>query len=688
MKKITKCDVVIPVYNAPEYVKLCVYALLKNTDEKVLGKVYLINDNSNDLTTNLLNNLEKKYKNKLEIITNHENQGFIKNVNKGFQISKSDAVLLLNTDCLIGKNTIEKLMEHINKNPKIGLICPVSSNAANLTLPIFPGFSYMMMDQLLEKKFKGKNFDACTVVGNCLMITKECIEKTGYFDEIYGMGYCDETDYQFKAMKQGFEAKVAIDTYVFHKAEMSFKTTNIQREERLKHNLDIFWSRWKQDYDELMEKYQKNDPIKYINEHLTREDKQINHDATFVLPLASNTSGGVRVIVDIINYLSINNRNIGMLSLHPSTYNEIELFNPLYPEDIKNLKTKLVIGTIFESMFFTKKLAEKINAKTVYFSQGYEFVFENGKRYEEVELSFKMADYILTVSNYLTNTYQDLFGIKSTPIVNGIDTDLLLTEKKNQSVKNIMMVLRNEPRKADYMLLDILKHLTVKCNNININVVINSKEIKLPINNNKTINVNTYYGPLTRPQIFEILKNSDLLIDTSLSEGFGLMPLEAMAFGVVPVISNSFGLNGIVKNEENGIVINEVNNPYLYVEKIKELMADEKKYSKLSKNAYNTAKKYDFDDVAKEYWQVFEEILEGKIKPLNQTLTEEEKEKIKNYIIDDRKYYGTFRMSENVRRLAQNKPIRRISRIKWLVKHTGKEILFISKEFVKIILNR
>ena len=51
-----KCDVIIPVYNSPEWVKLCVYALMKNTDDKILDTVYLINDCSNDVTTNLLNN--------------------------------------------------------------------------------------------------------------------------------------------------------------------------------------------------------------------------------------------------------------------------------------------------------------------------------------------------------------------------------------------------------------------------------------------------------------------------------------------------------------------------------------------------------------------------------------------------------------------------------------------------------
>lgn len=58
-----KCDVIIPVYKSPEWVKICVYSLFKNTDENVLGTVYLINDCDDELTINCLDNLSKKYKN-------------------------------------------------------------------------------------------------------------------------------------------------------------------------------------------------------------------------------------------------------------------------------------------------------------------------------------------------------------------------------------------------------------------------------------------------------------------------------------------------------------------------------------------------------------------------------------------------------------------------------------------------
>ena len=140
---------------------------------------------------------------------------------------------------------------------------------------MFEGYSYMQMDKLLERKFSGMCFDACTVVGNCLLITRECLDKTGYLDEAYGTGYGEETDYQFKAMKHGFEAKVAIDTYVFHKSEVSFGTSK-EKQEKLNKNRQLFFSRWGEEYNRLMEKYIKNDPIKYINDNITEKDKKLD----------------------------------------------------------------------------------------------------------------------------------------------------------------------------------------------------------------------------------------------------------------------------------------------------------------------------------------------------------------------------------------------------------------------------
>ncbi len=682
-----KCDIIVPVYNAPEYVEICVFAIFNNTKEEDLGMVYLLDDNSNKITHDLLDNLSKKYKNKLKVVHNKENLGFIKNVNQGFSMCTSDYVMLLNTDCFIAKNTVGKLMDHMNKNEKIGLICPICSNAANLTLEMYPGFSYMMMDELLEKKFKGINYDACTVVGNCLMISKRCIDEVGYLDEIYGMGYGDETDYQFKSMEKGFEAKVALDTYVFHKAEQSFNTTNKKRSERIEKNRKIFFDRWGDQYNELLKEYNKNDPIEYIKENITKEDKKPNLDFTFVLPQMGKGAGGVIFITQLVNYLSILGIKIGMLNLYPGIYDEIMNFEPLNPNLIGNFKSKFLIATIFDSIFFSKKLAEKMNSKVIYFSQGYEFMFLEGTEYGKVEASFMLADYVITISDYLKNNYKKLFNIEALKISNGIDYNILhIDNKKINKRPKIIMNLRNESLKGGFILNDIIKKLTIELNNVDINVINNSKKSDFCVNNNKTVNLNIIKGPIPRMDVYNLIKEADILVDSSLSEGFGLLPLEAMSVGTIPVISNALGNQEYCVNGKNSILINSVNNPDVYVEEIKKLIANPKKMEELQKEAIKTSEKYAFDDTIFEYYQVLNEIISNKVKPINRKLTNNDKKKLKAYLLTDLAYNRIMLSCKN-NYVDCRKSTRKSNFIR-IAKEYVKANIYLGKHLIKTITNK
>ena len=52
------------------------------------------------------------------------------------------------------------------------------------------------------------------------MISRENIKKVGTFDEIFGKGYTEETDYQFKSMKNKY--CLACETFNFI-TEISFE---------------------------------------------------------------------------------------------------------------------------------------------------------------------------------------------------------------------------------------------------------------------------------------------------------------------------------------------------------------------------------------------------------------------------------------------------------------------------------
>ena len=629
----SKCDVIIPVYKSPEWVKLCVYSVFKNTDLKLLNKVYLINDCDDELTINCLNNLKDKYS-KIEIIQNEKNLGFVKTANKGLKKSTADYVLLLNTDCILANNTIGKLISHIEKNKNIGLICPISSNAANLTLDMFDGFSFMQMDKLLEKKFLGQSFSACTVVGNCLMITRKCIEEVGLLDEAYGTGYGEETDYQFKAMEKGFEAKVAIDTYVFHKSEVSFGTSK-EKQERLKKNRDLFFERWGSQYYALMEEYKANDPIKYILDNLTKEDRKINFEFLIYLIGLTQNAGGVHMTVDMVNYLVINHINCNILYNFSNGYDEILLFKPIQTDDISKYKFKYIVSTLYYSTFFCKSISKEFNVPLIYFAQGYEPYFEDGMDYGIAELSYKLSDKVLTISSYLKDRYKDVFNIGSEVIANGINYDLLHCKNKSTKVKRITISIRDNVLKGDFILIDLIKMITNKFKNLEINVIYSNEKMVFPFNNNKTVKINKYCGPLNRRQIASILQNSDVFIDASLTEGFGLMALEAMVAGNVAILANSGGVNEYAKDGKNVYLINDVNNAYSYLNALEELINDEKKYQSMKKNCEDTAKLFDYDNTVDKYIEFFS----SHIDKSNYKLSKEEEELY--YFVLDKKFKTT-----------------------------------------------
>ena len=637
-----KCDIIIPIYNSPEWVKMCVYALYKNTPKEYIGKVILMNDNSDELTCNCIENLKNKYKS-IEVYKNENNLGFIKNVNKGMDKTKEDYILLLNTECLLSKTTIPKVIEHMEKNNKIGLICPISSNAANLSFDILENYSYMQVNDMFYKNFKGMNFDACTVVGNCLMISRECMEKTGYLDEAYGMGYGDETDYQFKAHKQGFEAKVAIDTYVFHKSEVSFGTSP-EKQKRLEHNREIFFSRWGEEYNKKMQEYVKNDPIEYIKTHLKIEEKP-RPDVLFFLPDIHQNAGGVHMVVDIVNYLNINGYFANILTERIHEYKEIMIFSPSFMKNIKDIEPKCIVGTIYPTIFFVETIAKHYNIPAVNFMQGYEPCFDNGEIYSWAELACRNSQNILAISQFLKEKCKTNFRKDATVIPNAINTDLIYnTNKKRKEKVSITMDLRNSFPKGDFLLNEILKKLTLKDYNIEINVIY-VKKTMFPINNNKNIKINYYEGPLNRKEVSNILFDTDIFIDASLMEGFGLMSLEAMAAGAVPIVGESFGIDEYAKDNENSFIIKEINNVDKYIEKIEILLKDSKKLSDMSKNAQETALKFDMDTNIPKYIEYFKSVKKQKIE-----LTSQEKEASEKWIVSEDSIFS--KEEENIEKQA------------------------------------
>ncbi|MDD5427110.1 MAG: glycosyltransferase [candidate division Zixibacteria bacterium] len=123
-----------------------------------------------------------------------------------------------------------------------------------------------------------------------------------------------------------------------------------------------------------------------------------------------------------------------------------------------------------------------------------------------------------------------------------------------------------------------------------------------------------------RQDVPELLHIFDLFVLSSLSEGTSVSLLEAMAAGLPPVVTNVGGNPDIVKNGENGLVVEPKDTPAL-ADAILEILTDPAMYERFSKNAVATVKQnYSIEKMVATYTDIYLKLLRRKRKFKDLTL--------------------------------------------------------------------
>ena len=108
-----------------------------------------------------------------------------------------------------------------------------------------------------------------------------------------------------------------------------------------------------------------------------------------------------------------------------------------------------------------------------------------------------------------------------------------------------------------------------------------------------------------------IYKEIDLLIHTSTQEAFGRIYIEAMAMGVPVITVKGGGALELIKNGENGFLI-DVDNPKGFVYKAEDLITDENLYRNVVKNGFIFSKKFRSDLISSKVEDYYNTILNKK----------------------------------------------------------------------------
>ncbi|MDD5136156.1 MAG: glycosyltransferase family 2 protein [Candidatus Omnitrophica bacterium] len=232
------CDIVIPVWNQFALTKDCIESIFKNTADAGF-KLIIIDNASDEETRRYLAGVKEQWSGKVILVRNDTNLGFIKAVNQGLAASSAPYICLLNNDTLVTKNWLKEMIAIAESADDIGLVNPSSNNLGQSPAKGEP------LELYAEKMAKesGSFIELGAAIGFCMLIKRRVYEKIGVFDEIYGMGNFDDTDFSRRAVQAGYRCVRACGAYVYHRQNTSFNKVKTFDED-FKRNREIYEFRW------------------------------------------------------------------------------------------------------------------------------------------------------------------------------------------------------------------------------------------------------------------------------------------------------------------------------------------------------------------------------------------------------------------------------------------------------------
>ncbi len=660
------CDIIVPVYNSLSYVRECLSSIIQKTSPS-LYRLLIINDNSDEHTTDFLNCFCAENP-RAEVLHNTENLGFVRSCNMGFSNSSAPYAVIVNSDVVVADQWLDRLINCAEQAPEIASVNPLTNRASQISIPIPGGMNFNDVNEFLQQKFSGKFADIVTGVGFCMLLRRKALEQAGYFDEIYGKGYCEESDLCMRLTTSGWRTVAAKDVYVYHKGRASFTC----RDERYLKNRAIFDSRWSGEYKKQFKAFLKADPLQDVRLALrpfvlkpdfkpvivqtgrevlgslrkAKFQSALKHAVKGTLKLASArrelvekdslafcktagkfsvtyilhnmvVAGGVLSVIQIVNQLirlGIDARVAG-LYLDPVLPEWTRMYtapmiykNP--QELIKNLPdSDIFAATLWTSADWVRRLCRRTPSSVgLYFLQDYEpwfFPPEKTRERARVESTYSMLPHHIVKSEWLRDMVKQ-HHVHPWKISLGMDLGVFYPRsvKNNNQLSVLAMARPRTPRRGFSHLVQSLRLVKEK---------LPQTEIRLFGDSNlKAWDIPFEFTDLgiisNQNTLAEVYSASDVFLDASLFQGFGRCALEAMACGCTCVLTSAGGVQEYAKHNENCLLVNPAD-PQAMADSAVRLLEDPQLRSSLIQAGLETVQKFSHIREAAETLEYFQKLL-------------------------------------------------------------------------------
>ena len=225
-------SIIVPVFNSPDDTRRCLSSILSTMapDDELI----IVDDSSERKTKKICQKFSSD--NRVRLFRNESNLGYSKSANFALSLATHHHVVLLNSDTIVSAGWLDKLQKHLQNDPNLAAVGPVSNNAQAQSIPhqivgdnleddqVTDFVRPQLLNEFLHIWSQGAELLwAESLNGFCMMFNSESVAAVGLFDtDAFPRGYGEELDWCIRAIDAGYSLGVALDTYVYHSKGKSF----------------------------------------------------------------------------------------------------------------------------------------------------------------------------------------------------------------------------------------------------------------------------------------------------------------------------------------------------------------------------------------------------------------------------------------------------------------------------------
>ena len=218
-----KLGIVIVNYNGAKYQNECIESILSSTYSDF--NVIVVDNASKDNSMELLSKFDD---NRIIKVYSKDNLGVAAGNNLGIIKAyeyNSDAILLLNNDTILNKDTLELMVKELENGNDI--VSPLIFYWQDKSKIWYVGGKFNRLKGTSYHDFYKETYNNQTIVDYCdyaptccLLIKREVFDKVGLMDPIYFM-YSDDTDFCMRCKLLGYKIKIVKNASMYHKVSLS-----------------------------------------------------------------------------------------------------------------------------------------------------------------------------------------------------------------------------------------------------------------------------------------------------------------------------------------------------------------------------------------------------------------------------------------------------------------------------------